>query len=150
MNRNIITAGDIQRASASRQLMAGGEEGVQPEQPVSTDKQPDNYLGRLVKYIPPDVIATFIFLEGAVGSSADPHRMQFSWAVFFIILLATPFYLRKVAGIDTFRQILLSTIAFVVWAIAYQGPPFSFLQVPSLYTTVVLGLYTFLLPLLAA
>lgn len=157
MNRNIITARDIEREKAphwraSEELIAGeGEETVvaEVEKPATiSGRQPDNYLARLVKYIPPEVIATFIFLEGAIGSAVAPHRAELAWIVFAIILVATPFYLRKAGGIDKPVQIALATVAFVVWAMAYQGPPFGFLQWPSLYTTVLLGLYTFLLPLL--
>jgi hypothetical protein len=108
----------------------------------------DDYIDRLIKYIPPDVIAAFLAIEGTIGGAAVPGGVLLSWIVFAVILGATPFYLRKIGGITKSRQIALSTIAFVVWTFAYSGPPFGYLHVPIVYGTVLMAIYTFLVPLI--
>lgn len=132
MNRTVVSRADV--------ALVGVAEVAPP--------QPDKYVDRLVKYIPPDVIAVFLALEGAVNTAGAESHAILAWVLFGIILVATPFYLVKVGGVTKPAQIVIATVAFAVWAFAYSGPPFSLLHVDPLYSTVVLALYTFLIPLI--
>jgi len=143
VNRTVITRRDI----IAEQLQVRAF--VDPPVGLVAEDPPDGYLGRLVKYIPPDVIGAFLALEGAIGAAGKAvDTTVLGWVVFAIILIGTPFYLRKVGGVTKPLQIAISTGAFIVWAFAYSGPPFAALGIPTIYGTVAIGLYTFLIPLI--
>ena len=142
MGRTVVTQSDIDLAKRLRQ----GTLGDPSEGPPATP-EPDAYFGRLVKYVPPDVIAAFLALEGAIGAAQDSHKVLAAWIIFGIILLATPAYLWRVGGIRKPVQVVIATVAFVIWSVAYPGLPFSAIGVTPLYGTLLVGLYTFLIPL---
>jgi len=133
MNRTVVSRADVARVGIA----------AAPAPPEA-----DKYVDRLVKYVPPDVIAVFLAVEGAINTAGAANYQVFAWVVFGIILVATPFYLAKVGGVTKPAQIVIATVAFAVWAFAYSGPPFSLLNIAPLYSTVVLALYTFLIPLI--
>ncbi len=91
MERTVISQKDAVRANVRL-----GTTEVSPDakaEPVPLVKA-DDYSGRLVKYIPPDVIGAFTAIEGVIEGGFDPHdpyRGMYAWAVFTIILVATPF-----------------------------------------------------------
>ena len=112
-------------------------------------KAPDTYVDRLIKYIPPDVIAAYATIEGMIASAGSAKDNSFlAWAVFVVILIACPFYLWRIGGVAKPLQLGISTFAFVVWAFAYNGPPFSLLEIRPVYGTVLLALTTFLIPII--
>jgi hypothetical protein len=135
MGRTVISRRDVVRARA--QLGSSGPQ-VEPE--------PDHYPDRLVKYIPPDVIVAYTAIEGLIGASKEPNAIRWAWVAFAVILGATPVYLVKLANVRKPLQVLISTVAFVAWALAYPAPPFKD-TTGGLASTVVLALYTFLIPL---
>lgn len=137
MNRTVVSWRDATGASV----------GIAKAASVSS---PDKYVDRLLKYIPPDVIGVFLATEGLIRAAGPEEHRLLSWIVFATILILTPFYLARVGGVTKPVQIAISTLAFVVWAFAYNGPPFSLLGVDALYPTVILALYTFLVPLFEA
>jgi hypothetical protein len=139
MNRTVISEKDL----AARRTTLG----LDHERQTPTA---DAYSDRLIKYIPPDVIAAFSAIEGIVAGSRSTNAVPLGWFVFAVIGIATPFYLVKVGGVRKPLQVVISTIAFVVWAFAYPGEPFRSLGVDSTFSSVVLALYTFLIPLFIA
>ncbi|MBB3348347.1 hypothetical protein [Sphingomonas sp. BK069] len=135
MSRQIVSKEDIAKATT----MGPGAKPV---------KAPDTYVERLVKYIPPDVIAAYVTIEGMIAAAENSRdKAPLSWAVFVIILIACPLYLRR-SGVIKPLQLILSTLAFAVWAFAYNGPPFSLLQLSPIYGAVLLTLTTFLIPII--
>lgn len=83
----------------------------------------DGYLTRVAKYVPTEIVAGYIFLNGT--ASGLPN----AWVIFgltgsFVLCLAlTPLYLRKMAkpGQPKRLHIAVSMLAFVVWAYAAAG-----------------------------
>jgi hypothetical protein len=136
MNRNVISETDL----ASHRAVLGSE-AAKPVQSI------DGYTDRLVKYIPPDVIGAFSVIEGFLSGSTSAYAPLLSWLVFVVIFIATPFYLYRIGGIRKKPQILISTLAFVVWAFAYPGFPFSLLKPDRTISSIILALFTFLVPL---
>ena len=136
MNRTVISEND---AATLRTTLGEGYAGEKPTA--------DSYTVRLIKYIPPDVIAAFTAIEGILAGAKSQNAVALGWLVFAVIGIATPFYLVKIGGIRKPLQVVISTVAFVVWAFAYPGEPFRSLGVDSTFASVILALYTFLLPL---
>src|SRR5215216_2441829 len=113
MGRTIITAQDL----ADR----GGRPTVSA---AAAARPPDDFLDRLIKYIPADVIAAYLTIDNILkGGLKDPQRLPtYLWAVFAILLILTPLYLWRVAGVTKWEQIGLSAVAFAVWVFALGGP----------------------------
>jgi hypothetical protein len=106
MSRNIITKNPI---------------GTLLNQPGA---QTDEYVSKIIKLIPAEIVSVYL----AVFNIADSNRQQtngnngLQWMVFVLILIITPFYLKKIAGITGTKQIIFCTISFVVWVFSMGGP----------------------------
>ena len=86
----------------------------------------DDYFGRLVKYIPAEIVALYLGIAGVIPKLPD-GKLNFPalWIVFLITLILVPVYLflvTKREGKPLGSQIILSTIAFPVWVFALGGP----------------------------
>jgi hypothetical protein len=138
LDRNVISERDV----ASLRAVLGNDS---PQVTLTAD----TYKDRLVKYIPPDVIGAFTAIEGLLNGSKSPFAAPLGWIVFIVISLTTPFYLVKIGGIRKPLQVCISTAAFLIWAFAYPGPPFGSLPVDPLISSVILALFTFLVPLVS-
>lgn len=121
------------------------------EPPMSADAaaaaglEPDDYTSRLLKYIPAEVIALYVTLEGIVrATGAD--RADLLWIIFLVGLVATPLYLWKVGGVTAFLHLAISTLAFAVWIFALGGP-FEGLGVDPIYGALLLPTFTFFIAL---
>jgi hypothetical protein len=148
MPRQIITAKFIQeQAQLARPAaaMAGGE----PEAP------PDHYKDRLVKLIPGEVVAVYLFLSGLIAVT-DPEQVPHGpllTAVFVALLGLTWPYLVRIAGITNRTQLVISTIAFAVWVFSLGGPfvylmALAGLKYHPIYGGLLLPLYTFAVPII--
>jgi hypothetical protein len=139
MTRQIITRRDAaERTAATR------------EQPgVEAHTLPDDYLSRIVKYVPVEVITLFALVNGAIqqSSSQGPHAVLL-WIVFVVIAALTPLYLWRVQKVTKVVQLAVSTVAFGVW-VFYIGGPFALCTwYQPLYGVVVLPLFTFAIGLI--
>lgn len=65
------------------------------------------------------------------------------WAIFGACLLGTPFYLRLAHRVTAGLQLVLSTLAFAVWAFALGGPFVDILGYRPVYGAVLLPFFTF-------
>jgi uncharacterized membrane protein len=93
--------------------------------PTAGVRAPDDYTTRVLKYIPAEVVVLYVSGVAAIPAHAA-HRAAALWGVFGFCLAATPLYLLKLTH-DAGRkpawgQVLLSTVAFPVWAYAIGGP----------------------------
>lgn len=113
----------------------------------------DPYVSKIIKLIPADIISVYLAVFNIIKSSTQNqgNNINLQWIVFILILLITPFYLKKVAKIETLQQIVFCTLSFVVWVFSLGGP----LDGVSIggYTAQFLGaillpIYTLLIPLI--
>jgi len=120
-----------------------------PTAPASqTAAAPDDYLSRLIKYIPAEVVAVYLAMQAIVSSATDAPGWLI-WAVFGGLLVLTPLYLRRVARVDKWVQISLSALAFVVWVFALPDGPFtSFDWYNPVYPALALIFATFVFPII--
>src|SRR5437762_178547 len=121
MGREIITERDtqLQAASANAPDLARAA-GEPPPPPPPTDE----YLTKLMKYIPGDVVSLYVALEAIVATTtknADDAKLP-SWIIFFVCLVGTPLYLWKIGKVSMSLQLCIATLAFAVWVFALGGP----------------------------
>ena len=88
-------------------------------------EQENTFLQVLLKLIPSEVIAVFIFVQGVMPGAFWPH---FIMAVVLIAL--TPLYLARAAGVQSRAQLVLSTLSMVVWIYAMGTGPLRFVRPP--------------------
>jgi len=114
--------------------------------------EPDMYRTRLFKYIPGEVITLYVTLSTLVQSASSEAR-GLDWLIFVVGIVATPTYLWKLQGVRKWGQLIISTLAFLVWVFALGGP---FKQPPlsewykPVYGAIVLVIYTFFIPVFGA
>jgi len=106
MSRNIISKSTISALDAGQ-----------------TPKE-DPYVSKIIKLIPADIISVYLAVFNIVKSNnLNPDgNTTLQWIVFGLVLIITPFYLKKVAQINTTKQIILCTVSFVIWVFSMGGP----------------------------
>jgi hypothetical protein len=153
MGREIVTRNDVARWQEDLQEVAKlrrqrGAVAGEPETPPVLSE--DKYKDKLLKYIPADLIAIYLTLQGFVGMLHDPAPIQtIRWVIFGLILAISIPWQRSVAKIGKWSQLFIGAGAFAVWAISV-GDPFSAQNIPwyqPAYGAMLLALYTFLIPL---
>ncbi|HVP56896.1 MAG TPA: hypothetical protein VMU02_02270 [bacterium] len=112
----------------------------------------DTYLGKLVKYIPAEVVAAYVAATGAVKSAgADVHRQALLWIIAAGLLVITPIWV-LVAATEPGKprpafQAGAATAAFACWVFALGGPFEAMTWYKPVYGTVVLIFATLMIPL---
>jgi len=123
--------------------MSGGALAEKPASPPPA--RPDDYTARLLKYIPSEVVALYLMLDGIVRSSNVIGAVH--WGVFLILFVLTPLYLWRVQQVKKTLQLVISALAFLVWVFAIGGPFALLSWYKPLYGALVLPLYTFSVPI---
>src|SRR5262249_45221216 len=109
----------------------------------------DGYLDRLLKLVPTETVAVYLFLDGVVrsGLKDDPSLGIWLWVVFGVIAAGNVLYWKK-AGVRDVVQFVVLTAAFVVWVFTIGGPFATAAWYKPFMGSVLLGLFTFLVPYL--
>jgi hypothetical protein len=127
----------------SRQIISKNEYIQIKNANIKPQIKQDNYLQRLFKYIPSEIILLFITCEKILLSQSD-IPINLYWFISIFCFAATPFYLFFVAKVKKVSQLIISTLSFAVWVFAIGGP-FSFLRwYKPLYGAITLPLFTFI------
>jgi hypothetical protein len=106
------------------------------------------YLERVIKYIPSEVVAAYLALSGVLegGMATNPESARaISWLVYIAGIVVTPLYLKSITRKRRGRraQLIIACVAFAVWGYALGGPfRLSNLYVPYI-ASVLLLVYTF-------
>ena len=111
-------------------------------------EQENSFLQVLLKLIPSEVIAVFIFVHGVMPGQFWPH---FIMAVVLIAL--SPLYLSRAAGVQSRAQLVLSTLSMVVWIYAMGTGPLRFVRPPYYepwHGAVLLAVWTLVPPMFLA
>ncbi len=90
-------------------------------------KKSDTTLERVAKLVPTEIVAGYVPLVAAAEAITTNSTRRFSLAVgaFFLGLLLTPIYLLLTGKPKNWVQglsIVISTIAFILWAYMLGGP----------------------------
>ena len=81
---------------------------------------PSDFKDRLIKLIPSEIITAYMTLQGLITGHIN-NQTLFLLIAFICLLILTPFYLKKVSGVNKAGQIVFTTIAFVIWVMASGG-----------------------------
>jgi hypothetical protein len=133
MGRTIITHRDIAQIPASRE-----------GSPAKAEPTADDFNSRVMKYIPAEVVAVYVFVDAIIKQSADLESMSvLMWITFIAIFVMTPLYLWKVQKVAKWVQIVICTVAFAVWVFSLGGPFAALSWYEPIYGAVLLPLFTF-------
>src|ERR1035437_1125281 len=90
----------------------------------SRETTADDYTSKVVKLIPTEGVALYLFLSGVIGAATpvESRRGPILTFVFVALLFLTVPYLKRVAGVRSRSQLAISTAAFVVWVFSLGGP----------------------------
>jgi hypothetical protein len=112
----------------------------------------DAYLERLFKLIPSETIAVYLFIEGVLlsafsGADQQSQLTTWLWVILVILLIGNFFYLRRLQGVTDPAQHVILALALIVWVFTIGGP-FQYLSFYQPFMgAVVLGLFTFFVPI---
>lgn len=113
--------------------------------------QVDNFFDKVVKLIPGDVVAAWITITGLIAGATISPAFYWILLVVFIALTAGWTYRQtNAAGMPpATKQIIISSVAFVVWVFALGGPFASFSWYTPTYGSIILIIFTLAAPLLS-
>jgi hypothetical protein len=121
-----------------------------------TVNRADNYMSRVLKYIPSEIVVAYISMDGILRTCYDPNLwadrqilLKLLWIISAILTVLTPLWLWRVMRVRRLSQLFISTISVPVWLFALGGP-FALLDWyrPAL-GAIVLPLYTLILPIIS-
>ena len=110
-----------------------------------TIEQENSFLQVLLKLIPSELIAVFIFVQGVLPRIFLPHLL-----VALVLVGITPLYLARAAGVKSRTQLVVSTLSFVVWIYAMGIGPLRFVRPPFYepwHGAVALAVWTLVPPM---
>lgn len=115
-----------------------------------TQPQIDDYTTKLIKYIPVEIVAAFVTVDGIIRSATQVPTEAY-WFIFFLLLILTPLYMWRVTTepnkSPAIAQIVISTISFFVWVFALGGP-FNYLDwYQPVYGALILPIFTLAIPI---
>lgn len=112
-----------------------------------------DYLDKVARLIPGEIIAGYLTMIGFVGSIKNIQMQNvIAWIVFAIGLILTPIYLNNVAEADKPKKnhLILSTIAFLVWAYVTTGKQLSETISPDIFEQAVASIILVAFSLISA
>ncbi len=127
MGREVIAQTDVTKQR---------EAAVAAAEPTTTA---DTYADRLIKYIPAEVVTLYFTLDALLPEG----REILAWIVFLVLVVLTPIYLMRVQKVSKRMQLVISTVAFIVWVFRLGGPFDGLSWYDPLYGALLLPLYTF-------
>ncbi len=108
----------------------------------------DEYLDRLLKLIPGETVAAYLFVVGVIQTAlkAQPSALGlWLWIVFAVIGVGNFFYWKRAKVTDPAQYVLL-TLAYAVWVFTIGGPFATTGWYQPFMGSVILGMFTFLAP----
>jgi len=108
-------------------------------------QQENSFLQVLLKLIPSEVIAVFIFIQGVMPPALLPHLV-----VAALLVAITPVYLNRVSHVASRAQLVVSTLSLVIWIYAIGTGPLRFVPPPYYepwHGAVALAVWTLVPPI---
>ena len=114
-----------------------------------------SYADKVVKLVPTEIVGAYMVLAGIVGvtaaspaAPADSLSRILIQVVFFVLLILTPLYLWRISGVTNMVQLVVTTLAFIVWIYTLGGP----FSVWGIYepkvAAILLTLWSFIIPII--
>jgi hypothetical protein len=120
-----------------------------------TINRADNYMSRVLKNIPSEIVMAYIAIDGVLRTSYNPNvwaerqtLQTLLWGTLVTLTVLTPLWLWRVMGVRRASQLFVSTLSVLVWLFALGGP-FALLDwYEPAFGAVVLPLYTLIVPII--
>ena len=104
--------------------------------------RPDGFFDRIIKYIPSDIVAGWVALDG-LSRGLNPGVL---WALLGVVAVLAFFWTKKQTTVPgqppAMTQCLVAVVSFLVWAFALHSGPFATLTYPEAYGAIALIVYT--------
>jgi hypothetical protein len=101
------------------------------------------YQDKIVKLIPTEIVGAYMVLAGIIpASSAKVGTLVVSIA----LLILTPLYLWRISKVTNVVQLVVTTISFAVWVYSLGGPFAAWGIYQSYIASIVLILWTLIIP----
>jgi len=119
-----------------------------PAGPTAETAAPDEWRDKVVKLIPAEVVAFYVATSAIIATIGRPDETKWwLFGMFVIGLICTPLYLRRATRNDNPgprpKQYVITTVAFVVWALATSAPLVAIgLPVSPVLSAVILPVFT--------
>jgi len=121
-----------------------------------TINRADDYMSRVLKHIPTEIVMAYIAIDGVLRTSYNPSMwgerktlQTLLWITLAALTVITPFWLYRVMRVKRPAQIFVSTISVPVWLFALGGP-FTLLDwYEPAFGSVALPLYTLIVPIIS-
>ncbi len=110
-----------------------------------TIEQENSFLQVLLKLIPSEIIAVYLFVQDIVPRLLVPHLV-----VALVLIGLTPVYLRWAAQVKSRAHLVISTLSVVVWIYAMGSGPLRFVRAPYYepwHGAVLLAIWTLVPPM---
>jgi hypothetical protein len=145
MSRRVGTGAAVAGSPVTRVTVAAAS--------APADTGVDDYLGRLLKYIPAEIVGFYLVAAGLISPKPDTPNVAGLWVVFALGFVLCVLYFWIATSRDEgkrplWSQIVLATIAYPVWVFAVGGPFVSFswyrssvASVVLVFVTVLFGMY---------
>jgi hypothetical protein len=118
--------------------------------PSATPAAADDYMTKLVKYIPTEIVAVYLFISGILKNLAPNAVLD--WGVFVLLLVLTPVYIWRVTKdpqkSPAWDQLVVSFVSFAVWVFALGGPFAAYAWYNPLYGSILVALFTLIAPII--
>ncbi len=108
--------------------------------------QENSFLQVLLKLIPSEIIAVYLFIQGIIPRLPLAHLLAA-----LVMIGITPFYLRWAAKVRSRAHLAVSTVSVVVWIYAMGIGPLRFVPPPYYepwHGAVLLAVWTLVPPML--
>jgi len=120
-----------------------------------TINRADDYLSRVLKHIPSEIVMAYIAIDGVLRTSYNPNvwaeretLKTLLWITLSVLTILTPFWMYRVMRVKRPMQIFISTLSVPVWLFALGGP-FALLDwYQPAFGAIVLPLYTLVIPII--
>jgi len=121
-----------------------------------TINRADDYVSRVLKHIPSEIVMAYITIEGVLRASYNPNvwaerqiLLKLLWITTAALTILTPLWLWRVMRVKRGTQLFISTLSVPVWLFALGGP-FALLDwYEPAFGAVVLPLYTLVVPIIS-
>jgi hypothetical protein len=119
---------------------------------ASKRDQGDAYTERLLKLVPSETVALYLFLDGILKSAmATPEQLAslkaWLWGITAAVVLLNILYLRRFQLVTDFWQYVIQTIGLLIWIMTIGGPFVYLTFYEPFMGSVALGLFTFAVPI---
>jgi len=112
-----------------------------------------SYFDKAVKLVPTEIVGAYMVLAGVIGVDAttaptDKLSKILLQIVFFVLLVLTPLYLWFISKVTNKVQLVVTTLAFVLWIYTLGGPFVVWGIYEAKIAAVLLTLWSLIIPLI--